>query len=94
MLRAELTRTFGVRFGEIITGQADVLGIPDALLDTFSKRAHEVATALEGKLTVFATREGREPTLSSGRPWNVKPPLIRGPQDREDGHRPPATLAF
>ena len=62
VLRAELTQTFGVRFGEIITGQADIMGIPDTLLDTFSKRAHEVAAALQGKLTVFATREGREPT--------------------------------
>ena len=62
VLRAELTERFGVRFGEIVKGQADVLGVPDELLDVFSKRALQVATALETKLDVFERREGREPS--------------------------------
>jgi conjugative relaxase-like TrwC/TraI family protein len=62
VLRAELTERFGVRFGEIVKGQADVLGVPDELLDVFSKRAAEVATALDSKLEKFGRREGREPS--------------------------------
>jgi conjugative relaxase-like TrwC/TraI family protein len=62
VLRAELSEQFGVRFGEIVNGQADVLGVPETLLDTFSKRSHEVADALADKLAVFDRREGREPS--------------------------------
>ncbi len=62
VLRAELSEQFGVRFGEIVNGQAEVLGVPETLLDTFSKRSHEVADALADKLAVFDRREGREPS--------------------------------
>ena len=62
VLRAELSEQFGVRFGEIVNGQAEVLGVPETLLDTFSKRSHEVAEALADKLAVFDRREGREPS--------------------------------
>ena len=62
VLRAELAQAFGVRFGDIVTGQAEILGVPETLLDAYSKRAHEVADAFTDKLTVFTTREGREPS--------------------------------
>jgi conjugative relaxase-like TrwC/TraI family protein len=62
VLRAELSGQFGVRFGDIVHGQAEVLGVPETLLDTFSKRSHEVADALAEKLAVFDRRERREPS--------------------------------
>ena len=62
VLRAELSEQFGVRFGDIVHGQAEVLGVPETLLDTFSKRSHEVADAVAEKLAVFDRRERREPS--------------------------------
>ncbi len=62
VLRAELSEQFGVRFGEIVNGQAEIVGVPETLLDAFSKRSHEVADALADKLAVFDRRERREPS--------------------------------
>ena len=62
VLRAELSQQFGVRFGEIVTGQAEIVGVPEILLDAFSKRGVEVADSLADKLSVFTGREGREPS--------------------------------
>ena len=62
VLRAELSQQFGVSFGEIVTGQAEILGVPETLLDAYSKRGVQVADALADKLSVFTTREGREPS--------------------------------
>jgi conjugative relaxase-like TrwC/TraI family protein len=62
VLRAELTERFGVRFGEIVNGQAEIAGVPQELLDVFSKRAAQVGAALANKLTEFHDREQREPT--------------------------------
>lgn len=62
VLRAELTERFGVRFNEIMNGQAEIAGIPPELLDAFSKRSVQVAGALDVKLQRFEAREGREPT--------------------------------
>ena len=38
VLRAELTHRFGVAFGPIVNGQAEIAGVPDELLAVFSKR--------------------------------------------------------
>jgi conjugative relaxase-like TrwC/TraI family protein len=62
VLRAELTHRFGVRFGDIVKGQAEVAGVPEALTDRFSKRTAEVDRAVVDKLAVFWEREGRDPT--------------------------------
>jgi len=62
VLRAELTHRYGVAFGEIVNGQAEIAGVPDELLDQFSKRTVEVDAALEAKVAEFTAREGRDPT--------------------------------
>ena len=62
VLRAELTNQFGARFGEIVNGQAEIIGVPDALIDRYSKRSVEVDRAVTDKLTEFWERQGRDPT--------------------------------
>lgn len=42
VLRAELTARYGVAFGEIVNGQAEIDGVPPELLELFSKRTVEV----------------------------------------------------
>ena len=39
VLRAELTHRFGVEWRPIVTGQAEIAGVPDELLAVFSKRS-------------------------------------------------------
>ena len=62
MLRAELTSRYGVGFGEIIKGQAEIAGVPAGLLALFSKRTVQVDDALAVKVAEFYRREGRDPT--------------------------------
>ena len=62
VLRAELTARYGVAFGEIVNGQAEIAGVPAELLAAFSKRTSEVDTAFAAKLAEFWAREGRDPT--------------------------------
>jgi conjugative relaxase-like TrwC/TraI family protein len=64
VLRAELTDRFGVTFGEIVKGQAEMSGVPAELLELFSKRAAQVDAAVTAKVAEFFAREGRDPT-----PW-------------------------
>ncbi len=63
VLRAELTARFGVVFGEIVKGQAEISGVPTELLELFSKRTVQVDDALTLKLADFYAREGRDPTM-------------------------------
>jgi conjugative relaxase-like TrwC/TraI family protein len=62
VLRAELTARYGVVFGELVNGQAEIAGVPDELLERFSKRTAQVERAFQVKLAEFHTREGRDPT--------------------------------
>jgi conjugative relaxase-like TrwC/TraI family protein len=62
VLRAELTQRYGVAFGELVNGQAEIAGVPDGLLERFSKRTAQVERAFQAKLVEFHTREGRDPT--------------------------------
>ncbi len=62
VLRAELTHRFGVVFGDIVNGQAEIAGVPEVLIDRFSKRTAEVDRAVVDKLALFWKREGRDPT--------------------------------
>ena len=62
VLRAELSHRYGVGFGEIVNGQAEIAGVPEELLALFSKRAAEVDRALITKVAEFYRREGRDPT--------------------------------
>jgi conjugative relaxase-like TrwC/TraI family protein len=63
VLRAELTDRYGVGFGEIVTGQAEIAGVPAELLALFSKRTVQVDDALAVKMAEFYEREGRDPTV-------------------------------
>ncbi len=63
VLRAELTQRYGVAFGEIVKGQAEIAGVPTELLELFSKRAAQVDDALTAKIAEFYAREGRDPTM-------------------------------
>jgi conjugative relaxase-like TrwC/TraI family protein len=62
VLRAELTHRYGVEFGEIVNGQAEIAGVPGELLELFSKRTAEVDRALTTKIAEFSAREGRDPS--------------------------------
>lgn len=62
VLRAELTSRYGVAWGPIEKGQAEIAGMPKELLDAFSKRTAQVDAALADKITEFHEREGRDPT--------------------------------
>ena len=62
VLRAELTHRLGVDWRPIVTGQAEIAGVPDELLAVFSKRTVDIDEALVDKLDEFRRREGREPS--------------------------------
>jgi conjugative relaxase-like TrwC/TraI family protein len=62
VLRAELTHRYGVAWGPIENGQAEIAGMPRELLDGFSKRSAQVDAALATKLNAFRDREGRDPS--------------------------------
>lgn len=46
-LRAELTRRFGVEWGPIVNGCADIAGIPDSVIAEFSQRRAEILERME-----------------------------------------------
>jgi conjugative relaxase-like TrwC/TraI family protein len=62
VLRAELSHRYGVAWGPIENGQADIAGIPRELVDAFSKRTAQVEAALAAKMQEFRDREGRDPS--------------------------------
>jgi conjugative relaxase-like TrwC/TraI family protein len=62
LLRSELTARFGVDWHPIVTGQAEIVGVPRELLRAFSKRSAVIERALTVKVAGFRQREGREPS--------------------------------
>jgi conjugative relaxase-like TrwC/TraI family protein len=62
VLRAELTHRYGVVWGLVENGQAEIAGMPAELLAAFSKRATQVDAALGEKVAAFRDREGRDPS--------------------------------
>ena len=63
VLRNELHTTLGVRFGEVSKdGQAEILGIPQALLEKWSKRAQHVNTEAAKAIAEFEATLGRSLT--------------------------------
>ncbi len=62
VLRAELAHRYGIGWGPMAHGQAELAAMPAELLDTFSKRARQVEDYLEIKLMGFRETEGRDPT--------------------------------
>jgi conjugative relaxase-like TrwC/TraI family protein len=62
VLRAELSHRYGVAWGPIENGQAEIAGMPAELLTAFSKRTAQVDAALADKITDFRDRQGRDPS--------------------------------
>lgn len=62
VLRAELTHRYGVAFEPIVSGQAEIAGVPAELLAVFSKRTAEIDTAMADKVAEFYRRQGCDPT--------------------------------
>lgn len=64
VLRNELTRNLGVAWGPVSKdGQAEILGIPERLLDTWSKRTHHVTIEAAETIAEYEKTLGR--TLTS-----------------------------
>lgn len=61
VVRAELTHRYGVEWGPIVDGQAEITSIPKELLDQFSKRTLQVEDLKAVLLDAFREREGRDP---------------------------------
>jgi conjugative relaxase-like TrwC/TraI family protein len=62
-LRAGLRASLGVEFGEVdANGQADIVGIDQAVLDEFSTRSVDIENELGRWTAGFVEREGRHPT--------------------------------
>jgi hypothetical protein len=64
VLRSELTHRFGVWWGPIVNGQAEIAGMPKELLSVFSKRAADIDVPLAAKVETFRDRHGCEPSHS------------------------------
>jgi conjugative relaxase-like TrwC/TraI family protein len=62
VLRAELTHRYGIAWGPVANGQAEIAGAPAELLEGFSKRTVQVDAALAAKVAEFWGREGRDPS--------------------------------
>jgi conjugative relaxase-like TrwC/TraI family protein len=62
VLRAELTHRYGIAWGPIVNGQAEIGGVPADLLEVFSKRTAQVDAAMASKVEEFREREGRDPS--------------------------------
>ena len=56
VLRSELTHRFGVEWGPIVNGQAEIAGMPKELLAVISKRAAAIDIAVAAKLDESAAR--------------------------------------
>jgi len=61
-LRAELTHRYGVRWGPIVEGQAEIADMPTEIMEVFSKRTRQVEDYERTLLDAFRDREGRGPT--------------------------------
>ena len=62
VLRAELTHRYGVSWGPIEDGQAEVTGMPAEILEVFSKRTKQVEARRLILVESFKERNGRDPT--------------------------------
>jgi conjugative relaxase-like TrwC/TraI family protein len=61
VLRNELTHRFGIAWGAIEHGQAEMTAMPADLLAAFSKRTDQIDDALAAKIADFTERSGRDP---------------------------------
>ncbi len=61
-LRSELTRRLGVGWREPVNGIAEIAAVPEAVIELFSTRTHQIDARLEEKQARFFDSFGREPT--------------------------------
>ena len=61
-LRAELTSRLGVRWNDVVNGQAEMADAPEEVLDAFSQRTLQMACRLDEKTERFVDQLGRRPT--------------------------------
>ena len=66
VLRAELTHRYGIAWGPIVNGQAEIAGVPAELLEVFSKRtvAGRRRTGRQGRASSGPGRAGTRPAGS------------------------------
>ena len=62
VFHAEVADKLGLQFGPVVNGQAEIAGVPDELLEVFSKRAAQINTVMTVKVAEFYAREGRDPS--------------------------------
>ena len=62
VLRAELTARYGVAWGAVVNGQAELAEVPGELIEQFSKRSGQLDPVVTAKVEVFTGRNGRPPT--------------------------------
>ncbi|WP_423982781.1 MobF family relaxase [Ilumatobacter sp.] len=62
VLRAELTKRFGVAFDDIDNGLAEIAGVPVELIAQVSKRAADIDIEMDQRVGTFIDEIGREPT--------------------------------
>jgi hypothetical protein len=80
VLRAELTARYGVVFGEIVKGQAEIAGMPEGLLEEFSKRSVQVERAYQRLLADFYSQPARvvESVVCNPAAWDGYDPVTVG----------------
>lgn len=61
-LRAELTRSLGVRWREPVNGIAEIVDVPDTALREFSQRTEAIAVRIEDTIERFYDTHDRAPT--------------------------------
>ncbi len=92
-VRSALGASLGVQFGDVdANGQADIVGIDQAVLDEFSRRSVDIEAAL-GEWTVgFVEREGRNPTPAEVGKAHKTITLATRPAKPDEAGLPTATL--
>ena len=63
VMEAELSRTIGVRFEAREDGTREVAGVPQAVMDLFSKRSRALGKRAEELARAYRDQHGREPSL-------------------------------
>ncbi len=76
-LRHLLTERLGVAWGPVVNGTADVAGVPDAVIDQFSQRRHEIEEMLaESGYTSARARQTATLATRSAKDGGVSPDTL------------------
>lgn len=91
--RSALTSSLGVEFGDVdANGQADIVGIDQAVLDEFSTRSVDIEAGLGEWTASFVEREGRNPTMAEVGKAHKTNTLATRPAKPHEVALPTATL--